>query len=94
MKYKYRLALSKCLILNMVHYLTLKDHFLTKKLLFILVLFLLLQNLLLAQNNGSPTYSYELSAAYKVFDANHKKYFSRGNEVMVVKFDNFNNIMI
>jgi len=58
-----------------------------KKLFCILMLFVLSFNNGYSQKALSSDYSFKVSEPYKVFDAKDKLYFSKGNEVMSLKFD-------
>ena len=58
-----------------------------KKLLCVLVVFLLSLQGGYSQKTLSTDYSYKISEPYKVFDAKEKIYFSKGNEVMALKLD-------
>ena len=58
-----------------------------KKILCVLVVFALSLQKSHSQKTLSTDYSYKVSEPYKVFDANEKMYFSKGNEVMALKFD-------
>ena len=58
-----------------------------RKILFLLSVFVLCLQNGYSQKTLSNDYSYKVSEPYKVFDAKEKIYFSRGNEVMALKFD-------
>lgn len=58
-----------------------------KKILCLVALFILCLQNGYSQKTLSNDYSYKVSEPYKVFDAKEKIYFSRGNEVMALKFD-------
>ncbi|MGH2664612.1 hypothetical protein [Flavobacterium sp.] len=59
----------------------------TKKLLSIIVLFVMILNQSYAQKTLSSDYAYKVSEPYRVFDADLKMYFSKGNEVLALKLD-------
>ncbi|WP_394760063.1 hypothetical protein, partial [Flavobacterium sp.] len=58
-----------------------------KKILCVLIVFLLSLQEGYSQKTLSTDYSYKVSEPYKVFDAKEKIYFSKGNEVMALKLD-------
>lgn len=58
-----------------------------KKQFYLLTLLLITITSSFAQKTLSTDYSYKVSEPYRVFDADDKYYFSKGNEVMAIKID-------